>query len=319
MPVQIVGIGKALPTKRVANDDLPASLETSDEWIRSHTGIGSRYICNEDETSATLGIKACKAAIANAQAHGSSIKEEDVCLVVSATTAPEYWGFPSNACLIQNALNAKGAAAFDLSAACSGFIYSLQTAYSLMKQMNYKNAVVVGSESLSKITDWNDRGTCVLFGDGAGAVILENVENAEEDCIGTTILGADGSGAEFLYLGKDDLHIHMDGRGVYNFAVSKMTEIIKTLMEKDSLGIEDVDLFVCHQANERIIQAAAKRLGYDMDKFVVTLDEYANTSSSSIPIALADLEEKGKLKKGMRLILAGFGAGLTWGGCVVKW
>lgn len=319
MSIHIRSIGKALPQKRVSNEQLPASLETSDEWIRSHTGIGSRYLCAENESSSSLGALAAKNAIERANQNGDAVAIEEIGLIVCATASADYWSFPSNACLIQKALGAVNACAFDLSAACSGFIYGLQTARCIMKQMNYKYALVIGAEALSRITDWSDRSTCVLFGDGAGCALLENKNDGAPDCFGSFELGADGTGDEALYLDKEKRTICMDGRAVYNFAVGKMTEIIKNLMQKDNLTIDDVDLIVCHQANERIIQAAAKRLGYPMDKFAVTLTEYANTSSSSIPIALADLVENGKLKKGMKILTAGFGAGLTWGGCTLTW
>lgn len=318
MPVRIVGIGKGLPKKVVKNDELPKELDTSDEWIRSHTGIGQRYICENGENGTSLGVQAIKNAFLDCQAKGETILAENIDLIVCATAAADNWGFPSNACLIQKELGAKNAAAFDLTAACSGFIYGLQTANALLNQMNWKTAIVVGTEHLSKIADWNDRSSCVLFGDGAGAAILQRTENAE-DAFGSFVLGADGNGAEYLYIDPKELLLKMDGRAVYNFAVGKMAEIIKTLMEKDNLSIDDIDMIVCHQANERIIQAAAKRLGYPMEKFALTIEQYANTSSASIPIALCDLQEKGKIKKGDKLLLAGFGAGLTWGGCTLTW
>lgn len=318
MPVKIIGAGKALPQKKVLNSELPEELDTSDEWIRSHTGIGSRYICSEGEDSASLGSKAAKAALENAAKSGFEINARDIDLIVCSTAAAVHWSFPSNACLIQKEIGAGNAAVFDLSAACSGFIYGLQTGRSLMMQMNWKHALIIGTENLSRITDWSDRSSCILFGDGAGAVVLKNSEN-EKETFGSFILGADGNGADVLFLGSKDLHIHMDGHAVYNFAVAKMVEIIQTIMKKDNLSIDNVDLIICHQANERIIQAAAKRLNYPLEKFPVLLDEYANTSSASIPIALVDLAEKDILKHGMKIILAGFGAGLTWGGCSLTW
>lgn len=318
MPIRIAGIGKGLPKKVVKNDELPKELETSDEWIRSHTGIGQRYICEEGENGTSLGVAATKNAFADCAAKGVTVLPENIDLIVCATAAADHWGFPSNACLIQKELGAKNAAAFDLTAACSGFIYGLQTASALLNQMNWSTALVVGTEQLSKIADWNDRSSCVLFGDGAGAAILQRSAEGEE-AFGSFVLGADGNGGEYLYIDPKEYLLKMDGRAVYNFAVGKMAEIIKTLMEKDSLSIDDVDMIVCHQANERIIQAAAKRLGYPMEKFAVTIEQYANTSSASIPIALCDLQEKGKIKKGDKLLLAGFGAGLTWGGCTLTW
>lgn len=318
MSVKIIGAGKALPEKKILNNELPEELDTSDEWIRSHTGIGSRYVCGEGENSALLGIKACRQALSDAQKKGHSVKAEDIDLIVCSTATAVHWSFPSNACLIQGELGSAKAAVFDLSAACSGFIYALQVGRSMLNQMNWKYALVVGTEMLSKIVDWNDRGSCILFGDGSGAVVLERTEE-ENDYFGSFVLGADGKGADVLYLGSDDLKLHMEGRAVYNFAVGKMVEIIQTVMEKDKLTVDDVDLFICHQANERIIHAAAKRLNYPLEKFPVLLEEYANTSSASIPISIVDLAERGILKPGMKILLAGFGAGLTWGGCSLTW
>ena len=199
MPVRIVGIGKGLPKKVVKNDELPKELDTSDEWIRSHTGIGQRYICENGENGengTSLGVQAIKNAFLDCQAKGETILAENIDLIVCATAAADNWGFPSNACLIQKELGAKNAAAFDLTAACSGFIYGLQTANALLNQMNWKTAIVVGTEHLSKIADWNDRSSCVLFGDGAGAAILQRTENAK-DAFGSFVLGADGDGAEY--------------------------------------------------------------------------------------------------------------------------
>ncbi|NLK45207.1 MAG: ketoacyl-ACP synthase III [Treponema sp.] len=318
MSVKIIGVGKALPRKKILNSELPEELNTSDEWIRSHTGIGSRYICSENENSAVLGVKAAEAALANAKSNGFFVNSEQIDLIVCSTAVPVHWGFPSNACLIQQSLCADNAAGFDVSAACSGFIYGLQTGRALLNQMNWKYALVIGTEELSRIVNWKDRSSCILFGDGAGAVLLENSEENTEH-FGSFVLGTDGKGAEVLYLGTDDILIHMDGHAVYNFAVKKMVEIIQTLMEKDNLSIDDIDLIICHQANERIIQAAAKRLNYPLEKFPILIEEYANTSSASIPISLTDLSENGILKHGMKILLAGFGAGLTWGGCSLTW
>lgn len=318
--VKIIGIGKALPPNRVTNDDLSKKMDTNDEWIRSHTGIGSRYISEDpEETSADLGTKACQAAMDYANANGKSVKPEEIDLVICSTSAAAHWSFPSNACLIQKNLGLANACAFDVAAACAGFMYALSVATSLMKANGYRKALIVGAEKLSRICDWNDRSTCVLFGDGAGAMVLELDENETEDSAKTFILGADGNGAEHLYLDPKEQVIKMNGQAVYFFAVAKMAEIMKTLMEKENLTVDDVDMFVCHQANERIISSAAKRLKMPLEKFPLTIGEYGNTSSASIPILLADMVENGKLKKGMKLLLAGFGAGLTWGGCSIVW
>ncbi|MGL4982634.1 MAG: beta-ketoacyl-ACP synthase III [Treponemataceae bacterium] len=318
MSIRIIGVGKALPQKLVKNDELDKSLDTSDEWIRSHTGIVSRYIAGEDESSASLGTLAAEQALKHAKNDGYDICRKDIGLIITATVTPEYRSFPTNACLIQRDLQAVNAAAFDISAACTGFIYALKSAASLMESMDYKYAVVVGAEVITKILNWEDRSTCVLFGDGAGSVILQKTDNNDFG-IRSTILGSDGNGFESLYLDKQNHLIHMDGKSVYFFAVAKMGEILEALLEKEKISIDDVDLVVCHQANERIIKAATKRLGFSQEKIIINIEEYGNTSSATIPITLADLYEQGRLKAGMTVLLVGFGAGLTWGGCVVKW
>ncbi|UTC64295.1 ketoacyl-ACP synthase III [Treponema sp. OMZ 788] len=324
MAIIIKTMGKAIPKKVMSNSDFPASLDTSDEWIRSHTGIGSRYIASEEDTSASLGSEACKEALLNQHKEkyknlfsaGSQTAEiSDIDLIICATATAEYQGFPSNACLIQKELDAKKAVCFDLSAACSGFLYAIDTAAALMERHGWHYALVCGSEVLSKIVDWNDRSTCVLFGDGAGAVLLENTFEKTKEGIGSVILGSDGTGYDALYMGD---YLKMNGRTVYNFAVGVITETVKSLLQKENMNMEDVDLVVCHQANARILEAAAKRLGADMNKFVCNMENYGNTSAASIPITLDDLVLDGRLKKGMTIITAGFGAGLTWGGAVIR-
>jgi 3-oxoacyl-[acyl-carrier-protein] synthase III len=305
--------GKALPAQRCTNDDLSKKIDTTDEWIRSHTGIGARYLAEETDTCSDLGAQACRDALKKA---GVSASEVDVIICSTATT--DYNGFPSNACLMQEALEAENAACFDLSAACSGFVYGLDCAAGLMARHNWKYALVCGAELLSRITDWTDRSTCVLFGDAAGAVLLENNSEEKERGLGSFILGAQGTGSKYLY-NKYGGKLTMDGHAVYDFAVGIMTKIIKDLMEKENLTEHDVDFFVCHQANERILKASAKRLGFKIDKFIFNMEEYGNTSSASIPITLVDMEERGQLKKGMTVVSAAFGGGLTYSGCVFRW
>lgn len=315
MSVIIRAAAKALPKNHVINDDLAKKIDTSDEWIRSHTGIGARYIAEEGETSASLGARASEEALKKA-----GLDANQVDLIVCATATPDYHGFPANACLIQESLAAENAACFDLSAACSGFLYALDTAEALMAKHNWKYALIIGTEVLSSIVDWEDRATCVLFGDGAGTILLENnaeIDKAERG-LSSFILGAQGSGSQYLY-NKFGEALQMDGRAVYNFAVGIMTQLIKDLMEKENLTEDMVDYFVCHQANERILSAAAKRLGFKMDKFIISLDEYGNTSSASIPLTLVDMDEKGMLKEGMTIVSAAFGAGLTYAGAVFRW
>lgn len=310
MAILIKTTGKAIPKRAMKNSEFPAELETSDEWIRSHTGIGSRFIASPSDTSALLGTLACKQALLN-----QSLDSSNIDLIICATATADYRGFPSNACLIQKELNAKNAACFDLSAACSGFLYSLDTAASLMERHGWRYALVCGTEVLSRIVDWSDRSTCVLFGDGAGAVLLENTFEKSGKGIGSVILGSDGTGYDSLYMGE---YLKMNGRAVYNFAVAVITETIKGLLQKENMSMEDVDLIVCHQANERILEAAAKRLHMDMSKFVCNMENYGNTSAASIPITLDDLMSQGKLTDGITIITAGFGAGLTWGGAVIR-
>lgn len=314
--IVIRSFGKALPKKRVCNEELPAELETSDEWIRSHTGIGSRYIAGKDETCVSMGIAACSQAIKN-----TSVKPEEIQLFICSTTTPVYEGFPSTACVMQPELQLNNATCFDISAACSGFLYALNNAAALMELNDWKYALVCGTEVLTDVCDWTDRSSCVLFGDGAGAVLLEKTDEVSDGFsgkIGSFVSGSDGSGAKALFRDPADNFLKMDGHAVYDFAVGAMTKAIQLVMEKENLKEDDVDYFVCHQANKRILSAAAKRLGFDFSKFVCSLEEYGNTSSASIPIALADLKDEGKIKKGTTIVSAAFGAGLTWAGTVFR-
>ena len=312
MAVIVKSTGKALPKRKVKNDELPKELETSDEWIASHTGIRSRYIAGEGETCAALGAEACRSAL-----KAAGIAAEDVGLIICATATPDNSGFPSAACVIQAALGAANAVCFDVTAACSGFLYAMDIATSMMERSGYKYALIVGAEVLSRICDWKDRTSCILFGDGAGAAVLERCDATEGAGIGSFVSGSDGTGGNALYVDKSGV-MKMDGHAIYTFAVKIITEIIKDLMEKENLHPEDVDYFVCHQANERILSAAAKRLELDFSKFFITLDEYGNTSSASIPLTLADMDSQGLLKRGTTIVTAAFGAGLTWAGTVIR-
>ena len=337
MAVIVKSTGKALPKRKVTNDELPKELDTSDEWIYSHTGIHSRYIAGEGESCASLGTEACRSAL-----KAAGVAAEEVGLIICATATPGYSGFPSEACVIQAALGAENAVCFDVTAACSGFLYAMDIAASMMERSGYKYALIVGAEVLSRICDWKDRTSCILFGDGAGAAVLERSDvdcgirgvgdgTADVGCasdgvcgadsrkvgIGTFVSGSDGTGGNALYVDKTGV-MKMDGHAIYTFAVKIITEIIKELMEKENLRAEDVDYFVCHQANERILSAAAKRLELDFSKFFITLDEYGNTSSASIPLTLADMDSRGLLKKGTTIVTAAFGAGLTWAGTVIR-
>lgn len=310
MAVVICGTGKALPVRKMENADFPARLDTSDEWIRSHTGIASRFIADETDSASSLAVAACREAM-------GAVNAADIDLIVCATATPDYCGFPSVACLVQRALGAQNAACFDVSAACSGFLYALDTAAALMERHKSRFALVCAAEVLSRIVDWNDRATCVLFGDGAGAVLLQNTFTDGIEGIRPAVLGADGAGAGKLYV-DGERHIRMDGRAVYTFAVKIIADTVRQLLEKEGLRMDDIDLVVCHQANKRILEAAAKRLNCDFAKFVCNLEIYGNTSAASIPITFDDLIKSGRLRKGMTIIAAGFGAGLTWGGCVIR-
>ncbi|MCM1322248.1 MAG: ketoacyl-ACP synthase III [Bacteroides sp.] len=333
MAIVIRGTGKAVPRKKVTNDELALRLDTSDEWIRSHTGIRSRYIAEGDETSAFLGTRACLAALQNAAAakeNGTAVGAEDISLLVVSTATPDNNNFPSDACLIQRDIGAQNAMAFDVAAACSGFLHALDIAGGLMERHGWRYALVCGAETLSRITDWTDRSSCVLFGDGSGAVLLENTDAEKKSALsaesaadaarglGSFVHGAVGTGADALYCRHGGKMI-MDGHAVYNFAVGKMVDIIRDLMEKESLALDDISWFVCHQANARIILSAAKRLGFSAEKFVLNMEQYGNMSSACIPIALHDMSVSGQLKAGQTIVSAAFGAGLTWSGCVIRW
>ena len=316
MTIKIAGTGSALPNKIMTNKDLEQLVETSDEWIRERTGICERRIAQGD-TVASLAATACERALANA-----GKKAEDVDLILVATCSPEQL-LPCAACQVQSIIGAQKAVAFDLNAACSGFLFGLVTAYSYITAGLYKNALVVGSEVLSKIVDWTDRGTCILFGDGAGAVYVEATEGPE-GFIGFT-QGSDGSKGSVLSCNErtdnpeEDIYVHMDGREVYKFATRQVPKCIVEAVDRSQLSLEDIDLFVLHQANTRIIESIAKQLKQDISKFPVNLPRVGNMSSATIPVLLDELNRDGKLQKGQKIVLSGFGAGLTYGACVLTW
>ncbi|MCQ2583157.1 MAG: ketoacyl-ACP synthase III [Treponema sp.] len=313
MSVKIIGTGKGLPKNHVKNADLPKELNSDDEWVRSHTGIAARYIASGDESTVTMGIEAARNAMKKA-----GLTADDIQAVICTTISAEQHNLPANACMIQDALGIKNAACFDVCLACTGFICGIDLAASQLTYHNWKYALVISTEKLSGIADWTDRSTCVLFGDGSGAVVLENDPNETESGIVETIVRSDGSGAQALALDDKGL-LRMDGHLVYDFAVRTNVELITTLLNNHNLTIDDVDWIVCHQANERILKAAAKRLHFDESKFFMCMDRYGNTSSASIPLALDDMVEQGKLKKGMKIISVGFGAGLSYGGTYIRW
>lgn len=320
----IWGVGRALPERILTNADLEQMVDTSDEWITSRTGIKERRIAADDEATSDLASKAAVAALDDAR-----LTADDIDLIIVATITPDTI-FPATACLVQDRIGARRAAAFDLSAGCSGFIYALDMGTRCIESGTYNRVLVVGADTLSRITNWSDRSTCVLFGDGAGACVLGPVRTGG---VLATFLGADGSGGDKLILpaGGSRLpmsekalqqglqYIHMAGNEVFRFAVRIMGEAAITALERSGISTDDVELFLPHQANTRIIEAAAKRLGLPAERVFVNVHKYGNTSGASVPIALSEAVDEGHVKAGDHLVLVGFGAGLTWGAAVVQW
>lgn len=308
MNAGIIGIGRYLPEKVVTNADLEKTMDTSDEWIRTRTGIEERRIAGDDLDTSGLALRAAQKAIEDAK-----IAPEEIGLILVATVTPDS-PFPSVACRIQEELGAMNAAAMDISAACAGFMYGMVTAKQFIEGGAYKYVLVVGVEKLSKITDWNDRGTAVLFGDGAGAVIMGEV--SENRGILAFELGADGTGGKHLY---QDEYIIMNGREVFKFAVRQMGESSINVLEKSGLAKEDVDMLVPHQANIRIMEASRQRLELPLEKMSKTVHKYGNTSAASIPISIVEELEAGKIKDDDVIVMVGFGGGLTWGAIALRW
>jgi len=327
MGVFIRSIAAYVPEKRVSNEELSKMVDTSDEWIQSHTGIKNRHICADDEVTSDLAVRAAETAIQRAE-----IDKSDIHMVIVATASPDYSGLPSTASIVQDKLGLENAGAFDLVAGCTGFVYGLETGRGLLTGGRMKNVLVLGVETLSRITNWADRNTCVLFGDGAGAAVLSR-DDDHADSILDSELRSEGSGAQHLIrkaggssepinletTKQEDLYIQMNGRQVYNFAVRVNTEVIQGLLDRNNITVEDLRWIVPHQANIRIIQAAAKRLKLPMDKFFTNIHEYANTSAASIPIALNELYETDQIRRGDYILLTGFGAGLSYGGNLLRW
>lgn len=310
--VKVRGTGHSVPEKAVSNNELAKYVDTSDEWIKSRTGIENRYIA-KDETVVSLATEASKEATEMA-----GLSPLDIDLIIVATISSEQ-AMPSAACLVQKELGAKNSICFDISAACSGFLYAFQIASQGIESGLYKNALVIGSEVLSKVINWEDRNTCVLFGDGAGAAILSK---ANKRGVIKTYLGSDGEGSDLLTLGAANdsaNYIEMNGRQVYKFAVNIIPKCIKELLVGTEYTKGDIDYFVLHQANERIIDSIAKKMGINIEKFYKNMKTYGNTSGASIPIALNELNKKGSLQKGDLIALVGFGGGLTWGASLIKW
>ncbi|KQL18664.1 ketoacyl-ACP synthase III [Cytobacillus solani] len=308
MNAGIIGIGRCLPEKILTNADLEKMVDTSDEWIRTRTGIEERRIADDDTNTSDLAYEAAKNAIAHA-----NIPAAEIGMIIVATVTPDR-PFPSVATILQERLGAVNAAAMDVSAACAGFMYGMITAKQFIECGSYKHILVVGVEKLSKITDWEDRNTAVLFGDGAGAVVLGTV--SEGRGILSFDLGADGSGGKHLY--QED-YIVMNGREVFKFAVRQMGESSVKVLEKAGLSKADVDLLIPHQANIRIMEASRQRLELPEEKMSKTVHKYGNTSSASIPIALVEELEAGRVKDDDLIVMVGFGGGLTWGAIALRW
>ncbi|MBL8047365.1 MAG: ketoacyl-ACP synthase III [Chthonomonas sp.] len=322
----VAGTGMAVPDNIVTNDDLAKIVDTNDEWIRQRTGIGERRICREGETGSQLATTALTNALGKAK-----LGPDDLDMIICATVSPDYI-FPSNACLIQDAIGAKRAGAFDLGAACAGFIYATSVAGSMIEAGRAKHVAVVGVDTLSKHVDWSDRGTCVLFGDGAGAVILTGQENTDRGILHTEML-SDGGGACHILIeaggskypmssansAGHNPKIYMAGSEVYRFAVGAMGDACQRVLDNVGLKSEDISLFVPHQANIRIIESAAKRLELPPEKVFINVDRYGNTSAGSIPIGLYEASESGRLEPGDLVMTVGFGAGLVWGANLIRW
>ncbi|GAA0301222.1 beta-ketoacyl-ACP synthase III [Gracilibacillus halotolerans] len=309
MKAGVLGAGHYVPEKIVTNKDLEKIVDTSDEWIRTRTGIEERRIASDLQNTSDMAFEASKDALKKA-----NVEAQDIDLILVATVTPDK-SFPSVSCILQEKLGATKAAAMDVSAACSGFMYGMITAKQFIESGAYTNVLVIGAEKLSKITDWEDRNTCVLFGDGAGAVVMGPVN--EEYGILSFELGADGNGGK--HLEERNKAIAMNGREVFKFAVRQMPESSVQVVEKAGYSKEDVDYLIPHQANIRIMEAARERLGIDVDRMAVNVNKYGNTSAASIPIALSEAVEQGKIDTGDLIVLVGFGGGLTWGAVALKW
>jgi 3-oxoacyl-[acyl-carrier-protein] synthase-3 len=321
----ITGWGMAVPERVVTNDELAKTVDTSDEWIASRTGIRQRYVADGRETTASLALEAARAALEVAD-----LSPRQLDLIIVATSTPEHI-MPATACLVQDALGAINAGAFDLSAACSGFIYALGLAANGIRCGAHKNVLVIGSETLSRIVNWKDRSTCILFGDGAGAFVLQ--ASSVPGGVLSSLMRSDGSGGNSLIVPaggsrmpataesvRTNQHfIQMDGKEVYRFATRVMASAAREVVQCAGLTLDDIALVVPHQANRRIIESAARSLNLPEDRFVVNLDRYGNTSTASIPIALCEAVAAGRVRPNDHLVLVGFGAGLTWGAAVVQW
>jgi 3-oxoacyl-[acyl-carrier-protein] synthase-3 len=321
----IVGTGSYVPERVLTNFDLEKMVDTTDEWIFTRTGIRERRIAAEGQVTSDLGAEACRRALADAK-----VRPDEVSLLIVATVTPDFV-FPSTACMIQNKIGAKNTGGFDLSAACAGFLYSMIVGARLVEADPSQTILVVGAETLTRFTDYTDRSSCILFGDGAGAAVLRAARDGSgllaSDC------GIDGSGGDFMKLPaggsaapateetvRNRLHyMKVNGRETFRFAVVKMAELVETALKRSGLTMDDVALIVPHQVNSRILTAAAERLGVGMDKIYTNIDRYGNTSAASVPIALDEAAKKGRIQRGNIVVFVAFGGGLSWSSAVVRW
>lgn len=320
MTARIIGTGSAVPEQIVTNEDLSKIVETSDEWISSRSGIKERRVAKEENTT-SLAILAGKRALENA-----GVTAEEIEVIIVATCTPDYF-FPNTACQVQEAIGAKHAVAFDLSAACSGFLFALSTAQAYIKGGIYQKALIVGAETMSKMIDWSDRSTCVLFGDGAGAAVV----SAEETGVLELVQKSNGAGKGVLickaretrnllnHESETKEYLYMEGQPVFKFAVKTVPKCVEEVLKKAEVKKEEIRYYILHQANSRIIQSVAKRLKEPEEKFPMNLSLYGNTSAASIPILLDEMNRNGMLNRGDKLVLSGFGAGLTWGAVLLEW
>jgi len=321
--VYLAAIGSYVPMNRVHNNDLPPELDSSDEWIVSHTGISYRHLAAADESPSSMGISAAKDAL-----NKSGIAPEDIGMVLLSTTTPDYAPIPSTACVVQEGIGAKNAVGFDIVAACTGFVYGIELARCYM-QVHNKPILVVSTEIMSRAIDWNDRKTCVLFGDAAAAAVLLPSPDGVRGIVDSVLL-SDSSGKDVLTIAggcltptsrKENmqLKVFMDGQAVFTFAIRTIPSIIQKLLRDNHMTFDDLDWIVPHQANYRIIRSAANRVGIPESKFFINVQNYANTASASIPLALCDMEKQGLLKPGDKILTVGFGAGLSYGGNLIIW
>ncbi|WOO40685.1 beta-ketoacyl-ACP synthase III [Rubellicoccus peritrichatus] len=325
-PVILSGLGICLPEKVVSNDDLAQQIDTSDEWIRSRTGIGERRLAGEGQETSTMGAEAARNALKDA-----GLTVDDIDVIICTTMTPDMV-FPSAACLIQAELGIPRVPAFDVTAACSGFLYGLEVGGSLVRTGAYKRALIVGSEKMSSVIDWEDRSTCVLFGDGAGACILEKGTESGVGII-DVVLGADGSRDDLLYMAAGgsrmpatgetvanrDHFLKMNGKEVFKLAVKEMGGVATELLERNGVTPDQLKCVIPHQANVRIIDSLAARLELPRERFLINIDRFGNTSAASVPLALEEARRLGRFESGDYILLAAFGAGLTWGGALLKW